>query len=43
VPNVVFYDHADAGRSLIRFAFCKRSDVLDEAVARLKTLSIETR
>jgi N-succinyldiaminopimelate aminotransferase len=39
VPNVVFYDHADAGRSLIRFAFCKRTDVLDEAVARLKTLS----
>ena len=43
VPNVVFYDHVDAGRSLIRFAFCKRTDVLDEAVARLKTLSIETR
>jgi N-succinyldiaminopimelate aminotransferase len=40
VPNVVFYDHVDAGRSLIRFAFCKRTDVLDEAVARLKTLSI---
>jgi N-succinyldiaminopimelate aminotransferase len=43
VPNVVFYDHVDAGRSLIRFAFCKRTDVLDEAVARLKMLSIETR
>jgi N-succinyldiaminopimelate aminotransferase len=39
VPNVVFYDHADAGRSLIRFAFCKRTDVLDEAVLRLRTLS----
>jgi N-succinyldiaminopimelate aminotransferase len=43
VPSVVFYDHADAGRSLIRFAFCKRTDVLDDAVARLKMLSIETR
>jgi len=43
VPNVVFYDDVDAGRSLIRFAFCKRTDVLDEAVARLKTLSMETR
>jgi N-succinyldiaminopimelate aminotransferase len=43
VPNVVFYDDAVAGRSLIRFAFCKRTDVLDEAVARLKTLSTRTR
>ena len=40
VPNVVFYDDVHAGRSLIRFAFCKRTDVLDEAVARLKTLSM---
>ena len=42
MPNVVFYDDVDAGRSLIRFAFCKRTDVLDEAVARLKTLSSST-
>jgi N-succinyldiaminopimelate aminotransferase len=38
VPNVVFYDDEDAGRHLIRFAFCKRLDVLDEACARLKVL-----
>jgi N-succinyldiaminopimelate aminotransferase len=38
VPNVVFYDDKDAGRSLVRFAFCKRPEVLDEAVARLATL-----
>jgi N-succinyldiaminopimelate aminotransferase len=38
VPNVVFYEHADFGRSLVRFTFCKRLDVLDEAVARLKAL-----
>jgi N-succinyldiaminopimelate aminotransferase len=39
VPTQVFYDHADAGRRLIRFAFCKRDEVLDEAVARLRKLS----
>jgi N-succinyldiaminopimelate aminotransferase len=36
VPTQVFYDHQDAGRHLIRFAFCKRLDVIDEAVRRLK-------
>jgi N-succinyldiaminopimelate aminotransferase len=37
VPTVVFYTrgHADLGRSLVRFAFCKRDEVLGEAVARL--------
>jgi N-succinyldiaminopimelate aminotransferase len=39
VPNVVFYDDVDAGRSLVRFAFCKRLDVLDAAVTRLKALA----
>jgi N-succinyldiaminopimelate aminotransferase len=39
VPSVVFYDDADAGRSFVRFACCKRLDVLDEACARLKALS----
>jgi N-succinyldiaminopimelate aminotransferase len=39
VPSVVFYDHADVGRSLVRFTFCKQKDVLDEAVARLRTLA----
>ncbi|HXY91301.1 MAG TPA: pyridoxal phosphate-dependent aminotransferase [Acidimicrobiia bacterium] len=38
VPNVVFYDDRDAGLPLVRFAFCKRLDVIDEAVARLKGL-----
>ncbi|MEU4693273.1 pyridoxal phosphate-dependent aminotransferase [Actinoplanes sp. NPDC023714] len=36
VPTQVFYDHEEAGRHLIRFAFCKRLEVIDEAVARLK-------
>jgi N-succinyldiaminopimelate aminotransferase len=38
VPNVVFYDraHENEGRHLVRFAFCKRDAVIDEAVERLK-------
>jgi len=38
VPMSVFYDDADAGRTLVRFAFCKRPELLAEAVARLKGL-----
>ena len=36
VPSQVFYDDQDAGRRLVRFAFCKRDEVLDEAVSRLQ-------
>jgi N-succinyldiaminopimelate aminotransferase len=39
VPAVVFYDSVDEGRPIVRFAFCKRLEVLDEAVTRLKGLS----
>ncbi len=35
VPNAVFYDDKQAGRSQVRFAFCKRPEVLAEAVRRL--------
>jgi N-succinyldiaminopimelate aminotransferase len=38
VPNVVFYDNRDAGRSHVRFAFCKKDEVLADAAARLATL-----
>jgi N-succinyldiaminopimelate aminotransferase len=40
VPTVVFYDpaHAELGRSLVRFAFCKSDAVLGEAVQRLVEL-----
>jgi N-succinyldiaminopimelate aminotransferase len=38
VPTQVFYDTAAAGRRLVRFAFCKRPEVLDEAVRRLRAL-----
>lgn len=39
IPNAVFYDHRDAGAPFVRFAFCKRIPVLEEAVDRLKKLA----
>jgi N-succinyldiaminopimelate aminotransferase len=39
IPNEVFYDDKSAGRHLVRFAFCKRHEIIDEAVTRLKGLS----
>jgi N-succinyldiaminopimelate aminotransferase len=38
IPPAVFYDDIEAGRPLVRWAFCKRLEVLDEALSRLKTL-----
>jgi N-succinyldiaminopimelate aminotransferase len=35
VPVSVFHDDADAARTLIRFAFCKKDEVLREASRRL--------
>jgi len=35
IPTSAFYGHAEVGRTLVRFAFCKRPEVIDEAVARL--------
>jgi N-succinyldiaminopimelate aminotransferase len=34
----VFYDDAAAGRSQVRFAFCKKKEVLADASARLQRL-----
>ncbi|MEV4563635.1 pyridoxal phosphate-dependent aminotransferase [Nonomuraea sp. NPDC049419] len=39
IPTQVFYDHPERGRHFVRFAFCKKEEVIDEAVARLKRLS----
>ncbi|MYY81861.1 MULTISPECIES: pyridoxal phosphate-dependent aminotransferase [unclassified Streptomyces] len=39
IPNAVFYDHRDAGAPFVRFAFCKKTAVLEEAVTRLKSLA----
>ncbi|MFF3391036.1 pyridoxal phosphate-dependent aminotransferase [Streptomyces sp. NPDC002669] len=38
IPNAVFYDHREQGAPFVRFAFCKRKSVLEEAVDRLKRL-----
>ncbi|XXZ50034.1 pyridoxal phosphate-dependent aminotransferase [Streptomyces cavourensis] len=38
VPNSVFYDDPAAGRSQVRFTFCKRDEVLESAVERLRRL-----
>ncbi|WP_405518245.1 pyridoxal phosphate-dependent aminotransferase [Streptomyces canus] len=37
IPNAVFYDHREAGAPFVRFAFCKQTAVLQEAVKRLKS------
>jgi N-succinyldiaminopimelate aminotransferase len=40
IPSAVFYDdHPEEGRSLVRFAFCKRPEVLKEALGRLAVLA----
>ncbi|WP_129307808.1 pyridoxal phosphate-dependent aminotransferase [Streptomyces sp. L2] len=39
IPNAVFYDDRAAGAPYVRFAFCKREDVLHEAADRLRRLS----
>ena len=36
IPVSAFYDAPDAPSHYARFAFCKRDEVLDEAVARLR-------
>jgi N-succinyldiaminopimelate aminotransferase len=35
IPHEVFYDDKSAGRPLVRWAFCKRDEVLVEAIDRL--------
>ncbi|MFE9998922.1 pyridoxal phosphate-dependent aminotransferase [Streptomyces avermitilis] len=39
IPNAVFYDHREAGAPFVRFAFCKREEVLSEAADRLRRLA----
>ena len=39
IPHDVFYDDKQAGASLVRWAFCKRDEVLDEAISRLARLT----
>ena len=39
IPVSVFHDDAEAARTLVRFAFCKKDDVLTAAVERLAALA----
>ncbi|WP_327091126.1 pyridoxal phosphate-dependent aminotransferase [Nonomuraea sp. NBC_01738] len=39
IPTQVFYDHPERGAHFVRFAFCKKDEVIDEAVTRLKHLA----
>ncbi|MEV6506824.1 pyridoxal phosphate-dependent aminotransferase [Streptomyces sp. NPDC051642] len=36
IPNAVFYDHREEGAPFVRFAFCKRTEVLADATERLR-------
>jgi N-succinyldiaminopimelate aminotransferase len=36
IPTAVFYEDPEPGRSLVRFTFCKRAEVIDEGVRRLR-------
>jgi N-succinyldiaminopimelate aminotransferase len=38
IPSSVFYDDKQAGRTQVRFAFCKREEVLREALTRLAAI-----
>ena len=38
VPVQVFTDHPEQWQHLVRFAFCKKDEVIDEAIARLRKL-----
>ncbi len=38
IPTQVFYDDKTAGKPLVRWAFCKRDEVIDAAIDRLTTL-----
>jgi N-succinyldiaminopimelate aminotransferase len=39
IPSAVFYDDKEAARTQVRFAFCKRPEVLRQALSRLSNLT----
>jgi len=43
VPPSSFYVHREAGRHLVRFAFCKSAPVLEEGIRRLRALALDDR
>lgn len=38
IPDAVFHDDREAGAPFVRFAFCRREDVLREAAERLRRM-----
>ncbi len=40
IPTEVFYGDKSAGKQLIRFAFCKQAEVIDEALRRLSRVPV---
>lgn len=43
IPSQVFYDDLDEGRHLVRWAFCKRTEVIAEGLARLGAADLSAR
>jgi len=43
IPSQVFYDDLDEGRHLVRWAFCKRREVIDEGLRRLADADLHDR
>ena len=43
IPSQVFYDDLDEGRHLVRWAFCKQADVIDEGLRRLGAADLRPR
>jgi N-succinyldiaminopimelate aminotransferase len=43
IPSQVFYDDEDEGRHLVRWAFCKQREVIEEAIRRLASADLRAR
>jgi N-succinyldiaminopimelate aminotransferase len=43
IPSQVFYDDLDEGRHLVRWAFCKQADVIEEGLLRLGAADLHAR
>jgi N-succinyldiaminopimelate aminotransferase len=43
IPSQVFYDDLEEGRHLVRWAFCKQRDVIDEGLRRLGHADLHAR
>ncbi|MFL6021995.1 MAG: aminotransferase class I/II-fold pyridoxal phosphate-dependent enzyme, partial [Marmoricola sp.] len=43
IPSQVFYDDQDAGRHLVRWAFCKKPEVIEEGLRRLGATDLSAR